>query len=139
MDLRLQIPPTMVVQFSTCEAVTMGLGLSAGERRRDPRIPTELPAHCQVNGDYTRGAVIDVSRSGLGLKTEKHIPAGAPLQVAMALPFSDGPRFCSLSGTVVRSAAHWAAVKIDGAVPKVDREVLHGFLALLQVRRQAMQ
>ncbi len=90
-------------------------------------------------GDYTRGSIIDVSRSGIGLKTDKHIPPGAPLQVAMALPFSDGPRFCSLSGTVVRSAANWVAVKIDASVPRIDREVLNGFLALLQMRRQAMQ
>ena len=117
----------------------MGLGLSAGERRRAPRLPLDLAAHCQIGGSYSRSSVVDVSRSGLSLRTVGKIASGTPLQIALALPFSEGPRFCSLSGTVVRSTDEKVGIKLDPTVPRIDREVLHGFVALLNARYQSMQ
>jgi hypothetical protein len=116
----------------------MGLGLSGGERRREPRLPLQLTAHCQIGGDYERGAVVDLSRNGLGLRTARSFERGTPMRVALALPYTEGPKFCTLSGTVVRSVENQVGMQLDPTVSRGDREVLHGFLALLSMRRQSM-
>ena len=116
----------------------MGLGLSGGERRREPRLPLQLTAHCQIGGDYERGAVVDLSRNGVGLRTGRSFPRGTPMRVALALPYTEGPKFCTLSGTVVRSGNNEIGVQLDPGVSRSDRDVLNGFLALLNTRRQAM-
>ncbi len=116
----------------------MGMGLASGERRREPRLPLELTAHCQIGNDFSRGSVVDLSRSGVGLRTSKSVPRGTPMRVALALPYTEGPKFCTLSGTVARSADGQVGMQLDPAVSRADREVLHGFLALLNMRRQSM-
>ena len=116
----------------------MGLALRGGERRRDPRLPLKLAAHCQVGTDYSRGDLLDLSSTGLGLATSQPWPQGTAVRLALALPYTEGPKFCSLSGTVVRIQAGQVGMKLDPAPARIDRELLQGFLSLLAVRRQAM-
>ncbi len=111
--------------------------VASSERRADQRLPLSLTAHCQVGTDYTRSHVIDMSRSGIGLTTETPWPPGTSLRVAMALPHHEGPKFCTLAGTVVRSRPGGVGVRLDDSkVSRSDREVLSGFLAVLSMQRQ---
>lgn len=73
------------------------------EKRAARRVPVSLTAHCRIGHRFVREPVADLSLGGLYLKTkEKVIEPGIPVQVALALPYSDGPRFCTLAGQVVR-------------------------------------
>ena len=110
---------------------------SSSERRSEQRLPLSLTAHCQVGTDYSRGQLTDVSRSGLGLHTPARWPPGTSLRVALALPHSEGPKFCTLAGTVVRARPGGVGVRLDeGKLTHGDREVLQGFLALLEMKRR---
>lgn len=104
---------------------------SNNERRAAQRLALSLTAHCQVGTQYTRGHVVDVSRSGLGLTTEQKWPPGTPVRVAMALPHTEGPKFCTLAGTVVRERPGGVGLRFDEQNARGDRDVLHGFLAVL--------
>jgi Tfp pilus assembly protein PilZ len=46
--------------------------------------------------------VSDLSQGGLYLKTKEVARQGTPVRVALALPHQDGPRFCTLVGSVAR-------------------------------------
>jgi hypothetical protein len=71
---------------------------------------------------------------GLGLATPQAWPRGTPVRVALALPHSDGPRFCTLSGQVVRSNPGHVGMMLDQGISRTDRDVLNGFLALKRTR-----
>ena len=104
------------------------------ERRTEQRMPLSIAAHCQVGADYTRGHLVDVSRNGIGLRTEQSWPKGTDVRVALALPHHDGPKFCTLAGQVVRARPGGVGVRLDEAKSsRSDREVLSGFLALLSM------
>jgi len=105
------------------------------ERRAEQRLPLSLAAHCQVGTDYTRGHLVDVSRRGIGLRTEQPWPAGTDVRVAVALPHHEGPKFCTLAGRVVRARPGGVGLRLDEAKSsRTDREVLSGFLALLSMQ-----
>jgi hypothetical protein len=63
-----------------------------------------LTAHCRIGNRFIRDAVGDLSETGLYLKTKEPARQGTPVRVALALPHGDGPRFCTLVGSVVRIA-----------------------------------
>ncbi len=75
---------------------------SASEKREFLRIPVSLTAHCRLGNRFLREPVANLSLGGLFLKTRERTKEGTPIQVALALPYGDGPRFCTLAGTVVR-------------------------------------
>ncbi|MBS2027043.1 MAG: PilZ domain-containing protein [Deltaproteobacteria bacterium] len=111
--------------------------VASSERRADQRLPLSLTAHCQVGTDYSRSDVVDVSRSGIGLRTDTPWPPGTSLRVAMALPHHEGPKFCTLTGTVVRARPGGVGVRLDDSkASRSDRDVLAGFLAVLSMQRQ---
>jgi len=105
------------------------------DRRISPRLPLSLSAHCQVGAEYTRGQVVDVSRSGLGLAIEHAWPEGTQVRVALTLPHREGPKFCTLDGKVVRARPGGVGVHLDER-PSGDRDALQGFVALLGMQRQ---
>lgn len=105
------------------------------ERRAAQRLPLSLTAHCQVGTEYTRSHVVDVSRSGIGLVTEQKWVPGTAVRVALALPHSEGPKFCTLAGTVVRTRPGGVGLRFDEQNSRGDRDVLHGFLAVLGMQR----
>ena len=72
------------------------------DKRIYPRIPVALTAHCRIGNRFVRDAVADLSEGGLYLKTREPARAGTPVRVAIALPFQEGPRYCTLVGTVAR-------------------------------------
>jgi uncharacterized protein (TIGR02266 family) len=75
----------------------------AAEKRSARRVPVSLTAHCRIGNRFVREPVADLSLGGLYLKTrEPVVREGVPVRVALALPYSDGPRFCTLAGQVVR-------------------------------------
>lgn len=112
------------------------MGVGSSERRMEPRLPLTLAAHCQVGSAYVRSSVFDLSRTGLGLVTEEPWPPGTPVRVALALPHSEGPKFCTLAGKVVRAVAGAVGVQLDpDAGSAADRDVLQGFIALQRMRR----
>jgi Tfp pilus assembly protein PilZ len=105
------------------------------DRRAERRLPLSLTAHCQVGTDYTRGHLVDVSRGGIGLRTEQTWPAGTDVRVALALPHHEGPKFCTLAGKVVRERPGGVGVRLDKAKStRSDHEALSGFLALLSMQ-----
>ena len=113
------------------------------EKRAEPRLAVTLAAHCRVGDRYLRESLTDVSPSGLFLATRERFAMGAPVRVALALPYADGPRFCTLVGTVVRVAHDPAGspnglgVAFEGEVNGLDRELLKGFIALWGGRKPA--
>lgn len=111
-------------------------GRSSREQRVFPRIPVALTAHCRIGNRFVRDAVADLSEGGLYLKTREPARPGTPVRVAIALPFADGPRYCTLVGSVARIdrdakglskglGVSFAGVEIEAT----DRSALAGFLA----------
>ncbi len=72
------------------------------EKRVFVRVPVVLTAHCRIGNRFIRDAVADLSEGGLYLKTREPAREGTPVRVALALPHSEGPRFCTLVGNVAR-------------------------------------
>jgi hypothetical protein len=107
---------------------------SGMEKRGSPRIPVTLTAHCRIGNRYVKDAVADLSEGGLYLKTREPAREGTPVRVALALPFGDGPRYCTLVGLVARvdrdsrGALKGLGVSFQGALSTGDRDALHGFL-----------
>jgi len=112
--------------------------LSAREKRAARRVPVELTAHCRIGNRFMKQPVGDLSLGGLYLKAGEPVTSekGLPVRVALALPYSDGPRFCTLAGQVVRidrdedGRLRGLAVSFeDGEMAADDRTMLEGFLA----------
>jgi hypothetical protein len=61
-----------------------------------------LTAHCRIGTRFIRDSVADLSQGGLYLKTKEPAREGTPVRVAIALPHQDGPKFCTLVGSVAR-------------------------------------
>lgn len=105
------------------------------EKRIYPRIAVALTAHCRIGNRFIRDAVADLSEGGLYLKTKEPARAGTPVRVALALPFSDGPRYCTLVGSVARidrdsrGFSKGLGVSFEGVENVRDREALKGFLS----------
>lgn len=105
------------------------------ERRRDPRMPLHLIAHCQLGSRYARETVRDLSPAGLRLSVKEPVPEGTPVRVALALPCAEGLRFCTLLGNVVYTMGgmtgrtHAVGVHFDPELSAFDRDVLGAFLA----------
>lgn len=106
------------------------------EKRVFPRIAVALTAHCRIGNRFVKDAVADLSEGGLYLKTKEPAAAGTPVRVAIALPFSEGPRYCTLVGAVARIdkdsrgfsrglGVSFENVQLQGD----DRTALHTFLA----------
>jgi hypothetical protein len=111
-------------------------GTGAGaEKRIFPRVPVTLTAHCRIGNRFVRDAVADLSESGLYLKTREPAREGTPVRVAIALPFGDGPRFCTLVGAVARvdrdsRGTRGLGVSFTNAeIGTVDRHSLNGFIS----------
>jgi Tfp pilus assembly protein PilZ len=74
----------------------------ATEKRSHPRLAVALTAHCRIGNRFIRDAVCDLSQGGLYLKTKEPAREGTPVRVAIALPYEEGPKFCTLVGCVAR-------------------------------------
>jgi hypothetical protein len=105
------------------------------EKRRQPRLSIELTAHCRIGDRHLRETLADISLTGLFLKTPSAAEPGSQVRIALALPYVDGPRFCTLVGNVVRTEGQGVAVEFDGEMDRFDRELLKGFLSLWGARR----
>ena len=108
---------------------------NGAEKRVFPRMTVTLTAHCRIGNRYVRDAVADLSEGGLYLKTKEPAREGTPVRVAIALPFLDGPRFCTLVGSVARvdrdarGTMKGLGVSFSGEeIASLDRRSLHGFL-----------
>lgn len=105
------------------------------EKRASQRVPVSLTAHCRLGNRYVRDPIGDLSLGGLYLRTRELVKEGTPVRVAIALPFSDGPRFCTLVGNVARvdrdGRGHLRGLGVsfaDAEIAQVDRETLLGFI-----------
>jgi len=112
--------------------------LSAREKRADKRVPVQITAHCRIGNRFMKQPVGDLSRGGLYLKAGETVSGqeGIAVRVALALPYADGPRFCTLAGQVVRidrdeqGRLRGLAVSFqEGEMAADDRTMLEGFLA----------
>lgn len=106
------------------------------DKRTFPRIQVALTAHCRIGNRFVRDAIADLSEGGLYLKTREPARAGTPVRVALALPFPDGPRYCTLVGSVARidrdSRGFSKGLGVsfeDGDLQMTDRTALKGFLS----------
>ena len=111
------------------------------EKRIFPRIPVMLTAHCRIGNRFVRDAVADLSEGGLYLKTKEPAREGTPVRVAIALPFSEGPRFCTLVGSVARvdrdqkgSLRGLGVTFIGEEIDTLDRQALSGFISTKKQR-----
>ncbi|MFO0601256.1 MAG: PilZ domain-containing protein [Myxococcaceae bacterium] len=109
---------------------------AGAEKRVFPRIPVALTAHCRIGNRFIRDAVADLSEGGLYLRTRELARPGTPVRVALALPFADGPRYCTLVGAVARvdRDARGLAKGLGVSFAEVDtqmrdKEALRGFLS----------
>lgn len=104
------------------------------EKRVFPRVPVTLTAHCRIGNRYVKDAVADLSEGGLFLKTREPAREGTPVRVALALPFGDGPKYCTLVGSVARverdgrGLLRGLGVSFTDEVGSIDRAALAGFL-----------
>lgn len=110
------------------------------EKRRDQRLVVNLSAHCRLGDLYVRETLQDISLSGLFIRTGELARPGTPVRIALALPYVDGPRFCTLVGTVVRTvrtdgSAPGLGVAFDDSLDRFDKNLLKGFIALWSSRR----
>jgi hypothetical protein len=110
------------------------LASSSAEKRAFPRVSVKLTAHCQVGTRFVRDQLVDLSERGLYLKTREPVREGAAVRVALALPFEDGPRYCTLGGVVVRVDRDPRGVTTGlgmsfAGVASSALDVLRGFLA----------
>jgi uncharacterized protein (TIGR02266 family) len=78
------------------------LAETAAEKRKSLRVPVTLTAHCRIGNRFLREPVGNLSTTGLYLRTRERVKEGTPVRVALALPHEDGPRFCTLVGSVAR-------------------------------------
>lgn len=106
------------------------------EKRIFPRIPVMLTAHCRIGNRFVRDAVADLSEGGLYLKTREPAREGTPVRVAIALPFTEGPRFCTLVGHVARidrdqkgSPRGLGVTFVGEEINTLDRQALVGFIS----------
>ncbi len=76
--------------------------MTLNEKRATPRMPVTLTGHCRIGNRFVREPVVDLSLGGLYLRTREAVKTGIPVRVALALPWEDGPRFCTLVGNVAR-------------------------------------
>lgn len=105
------------------------------DKRVYPRIQVALTAHCRIGNRFVRDAVADLSEGGLYLRTKEPARTGTPVRVALALPFADGPRYCTLVGSVARvdrdarGMTKGLGVSFETVETEVpDRAALKGFL-----------
>ncbi len=77
---------------------------AAAEQRKAVRIPVALHAHCQVGTRYLREPITDLSVGGFYLRTREPLRPGTPVRAALALPSTEGPRYCTVVGSVARVA-----------------------------------
>ena len=104
------------------------------EKRIFPRIPIALTAHCRIGNRFVRDPIADLSEGGLYLRTREPARPGTQIRVALALPFEDGPKFCTLVGSVARidrdqrGMLRGLGVQFD-EVGVPDRQALQGFLS----------
>lgn len=110
--------------------------MSGAEKRNFPRIPVALTAHCRIGNRFIRDAVADLSEGGLYLRTKEPAREGTPVRVALALPFIDGPRYCTLVGSVARvdrdarGMLRGLGVSFEEVESHLsDRQALKGFLS----------
>lgn len=114
---------------------TKGMAQGQREKRRAKRVPVSLTAHARIGTRFTKDPVADLSQSGLYLRTREAVKEGVPVRVALALPSADGPRFCTLAGTVARidrdEKGRLLGIGVRFAEEQIapsDRDVLDGFL-----------
>lgn len=105
------------------------------EKRAFQRVPVMLIAHCRIGNRFLREPIADLSEGGLYLKTREVARQGTAVRVAIALPFTDGTRFCTLVGAVARvdrdaRGAKGLGVSFLGEeISGVDRQSLSGFIS----------
>ncbi len=107
------------------------------EKRGHHRFPVELTAHCQLGTRFIKDPIADLSEGGLYLKTREPTREGTPVRVALALPYADGPRFCTLVGRIARVQRDGRGSMVGVGVrfsaeeiAAVDRATLSTFLQL---------
>jgi hypothetical protein len=113
----------------------------ARDKRTFPRLPVELTGHCLVGNRFLRNGIANLSLGGLLLRTNEGARQGLPVRVAVALPFPDGVRFCSVAGSVARlvrdpiGLLQGIGVAFErGAMNAPNRTLLTRFLSQLQHR-----
>lgn len=110
---------------------------AAADKRVFHRVPVTLTAHCRLGNRFLREAVGNLSIGGLYLRTRERAREGTPIRVALALPHGDGPRICTLAGTVVRvdrdehGLSNGLGVRFEEKeISELDRQTLRRFVTL---------
>jgi len=106
------------------------------DKRVSPRVAVTLTAHCRIGTRYVRDFISDLSTSGLYLKTREPAREGTPIRVAVALPFSDGAKFCTLVGSIARVDRDQRGILrglgvsfVDDEIAADDRDAISAYLS----------
>lgn len=116
----------------------------SGNKRTFQRIRVNLTAHCRIGNRFVREAIADLSEGGLYLKTKEPAPAGTLVRLALALPYPEGPRYCTLVGSVARADRNHRGfstglgVSFDDHTAVDDREALRGFISKRAVENSSL-
>ncbi len=105
------------------------------DKRVSPRFAVTLTAHCRIGSRYVRDFIVDLSTTGLYLRTREPAREGTPIRVAVALPFREGARFCTLVGNIARVDRDGRGILrglgvsfSDDEIAPDDREAVTAFL-----------
>lgn len=106
------------------------------DKRGFIRVPVTLTAHCRIGNRFVRDAVADLSEGGLYLRTKEPAREGTPVRVALALPYSEGTRFCTLVGNVARVDRDTRGILkglgvsfLETEMAQYDRNALQAFIS----------
>ena len=96
------------------------------DKRVSRRVAVSLTAHCRIGTRYVRDFISDLSATGLYLKTREPAREGTPIRVAVALPFQEGAKFCTLVGSIARVDRDQRGILRGLGVSFVDDEIAPG-------------
>ena len=112
------------------------------ERRSSPRTPYAGRAYLTYGGRCRSDEVIELSKSGMKLKSSARIRPGKAVKVFLPLPARLGWRLCMLKGFVVRrerTGMRDGQLAIELVKDDADnRDVLETFLQSRVVQEQAI-
>ena len=80
------------------------------EKRQAPRIEVQMTADLKTTYIYTTASVLNVSKSGMFIKTRNPLPEGSEVEISLYLARQDQPRH-------FKGVVRWGRTSPQGSVP----------------------
>lgn len=114
--------------------MTDGRQPGGAERRRHPRITTDLPVTIALPEGQHEARIRDLSRAGVCFFLDRRIPEMTVLQMRLDLPTRDGQEVIEGTGVVVRCEAvsahldHYEVAVFLNDLTESSRDRLHAYV-----------